>query len=125
MDKKGIKSETLSNIPLTSVNSGAICRLVNVSDTGCNAMQSAKHQHRGWGERKHGHHWFRPGFHRNHWHDDSGIMRRLLDLGLTKGCHFKIIQGSRFGPVLVEVRGTRIALGHGLARRLIVEVIED
>ena len=53
------------------------------------------------------------------------ITRRLLDLGLTKGCTFKVVQGSRFGPVLVEVRGTRIALGHGLARKLIVEEVAE
>lgn len=59
------------------------------------------------------------------WHRKSQreVTRRMLDLGLTKGCTFKVVQGSRFGPVLVEVRGTRIALGHGLASRLIVEEI--
>jgi Fe2+ transport system protein FeoA len=48
-----------------------------------------------------------------------------LDLGLTKGCSFKVVQGSRHGPVLVEVRGTRVALGHGLARKIIVEEVID
>jgi Fe2+ transport system protein FeoA len=52
-------------------------------------------------------------------------MKRLLDLGLTKGCTFKVVQGGSRGPILVEVRGTRIALGHQLARRIIVEVVED
>jgi ferrous iron transport protein A len=61
------------------------------------------------------------------WHHGGGrgIMKRLLDLGLTKGCTFKVVQGSTRGPILVEVRGTRIALGQGLARRVIVEVLED
>ena len=53
-----------------------------------------------------------------------GIMKRLLDLGLTKGCTFKVVQGSSSGPVLVEVRGTRIALGNELASRVIVRVLE-
>jgi Fe2+ transport system protein FeoA len=44
---------------------------------------------------------------------------------LTKGCTFKVIQGGSRGPVLVEVRGTRIALGQQLASRVIVEVVED
>ena len=51
-------------------------------------------------------------------------MKRLLDLGLTKGCTFKVVQGSPSGPVLVEVRGTRIALGHELASRVVVRVLE-
>ncbi len=50
-------------------------------------------------------------------------MGRLLDLGLTKGCIFEIVQTTREGPVLLEVRGTRIALGHGLASRLLVREV--
>jgi Fe2+ transport system protein FeoA len=51
------------------------------------------------------------------------MMKRLLDLGLTKGCTFNVIQSLGHGPVLVEVRGTRIALGHGLANKVMVEVL--
>ncbi|MHA2222720.1 MAG: FeoA domain-containing protein [Candidatus Thorarchaeota archaeon] len=35
------------------------------------------------------------------------------------------MQSRGSGPVLVEVRGTRIALGHGLASQVMVEVLED
>jgi ferrous iron transport protein A len=124
MDEKGTKTETMTSKALTSVNSGTICRLVSVSEAGWTWGSFHKHKHRGWGERKHGHHWFRPGFDKDHISNGSGILRRLLDLGLTKGCSFKVVQGSRMGPILVEVRGTRIALGHGIARRLVVEEIE-
>jgi Fe2+ transport system protein FeoA len=34
-----------------------------------------------------------------------------------------VVHGSQHGPVLVEVLGTRVALGHGLARKLIVEEV--
>jgi len=124
MDKKGTRIETLSNRTLTSVKSGTVCKLVGISDEGSKWHSSDEHRHRGWGEKRHGHHWFRPGFHKKHAQRGSGIHRRLLDLGLTKGCSFKVVQGSKAGPVLVEVRGTRIALGHGIARRLIVEELE-
>jgi Fe2+ transport system protein FeoA len=124
MDEIGTKIETLKHKSLISVKSGTICKLVGVSEEGWKRRGWGKHKHRGWGERKHGHHWFRPGFQKKHWPDESGILTRLLDLGLTKGCSFKVVQGSHVGPVLVEVRGTRIALGHGLARRLIVEEME-
>ena len=53
------------------------------------------------------------------------MMKRLLDLGLTRGCVFKTIQSGSEGPVLIEVRGTRIALGHGLADRILVEEVEE
>ena len=51
-----------------------------------------------------------------------GARRRLLDLGLTIGVCIKIIVIRSYGPVLIEVRGTRLALGHGLASK--VEVTE-
>jgi ferrous iron transport protein A len=121
MDNKGTRFETLSGIALTSVKSGTVCKLVGISDEGSRWGDFSKHKHRGWGERRHGHHWFRPGFHKKHARSGQGVLRRLLDLGLTKGCFFKVVQGSRAGPILIEVRGTRIALGHGIARRLIVE----
>ena len=125
MDNIGTRIETSTHKALTLVRSGTLCKLVGVSEEGWKRGGWGKHQHRGWGERKHGHHWFRPGFHKSHRHDHSGILKRLLDLGLTKGCSFKVVQGSRSGPVLVEVRGTRIALGHGIATRLIVEEIGE
>jgi ferrous iron transport protein A len=120
MDENGTQTKTSSNKTLTSVKSGSVCKLIGTSD-GRMRGRSGKHRHRGWGERQHGQHWFRPGFEKRHMNSESGMLRRLLDLGLTKGCFFKVVQGSRAGPVLVEVRGTRIALGHGIARRLIVE----
>jgi len=47
-----------------------------------------------------------------------------MDLGLTRGCIFTVIEPGRSGPALIEVRGTRIALGHGLASRLLVEEVD-
>lgn len=123
MDKNGTRTEPLTHISLTSVKSGTVCKLVGVTEEGWKRRGFGKHKHRGWGERRHGQHWFRPGFDSKHAPDRSGILRRLLDLGLTKGCTFTVVQGSRHGPILVEVRGTRVALGHGLARKLIVEEV--
>jgi ferrous iron transport protein A len=124
MDDNGTQTGSLSSKVLTSIKSGTVCKLISISDEGPRGCSFKEHRHRGWGERRHGHHWFRSGFHKKHSHNGSGILRRLLDLGLTKGCSFKVVQGSRAGPILIEVRGTRIALGHGIARRLIVEELE-
>lgn len=49
-----------------------------------------------------------------------GARRRLLAMGLTIGVCIKIIVVRSYGPVLVEVRGTRLAVGHGLARKITV-----
>jgi Fe2+ transport system protein FeoA len=123
MDENGTRIETLTHISLTAAKTGTVCKLVSVSEGDRKHKGFGKHRHRGWGERQHGHHWFRPGFDDKHTPVRGGILTRLLDLGLTKGCTFTVVHGSQHGPVLVEVRGTRVALGHGLARKLIVEEV--
>jgi len=49
--------------------------------------------------------------------------KRLLDLGLTKDTKVKMLNSAPFrGPVKVEVRGTTLALGRGLAKHVLVEL---
>jgi ferrous iron transport protein A len=47
--------------------------------------------------------------------------KRLLDMGLIPGEEIKIINNSGIGPVTVTLKGSRVALGHGLASKLIVK----
>ena len=49
-----------------------------------------------------------------------GLQRRLADMGLTPGVKIKVISGGRPGQVVIEVRGSRMALGHGIAQKIIV-----
>ncbi len=51
-----------------------------------------------------------------------GLQRRLADLGLTPGVEVKVISGGRPGPVVIEVRGSRLALGHGVASKIMVRL---
>lgn len=49
--------------------------------------------------------------------------QRLLDMGLTPGSRIQVINAAPFrGPMEISVRGTKIALGRGLAGRIFVEV---
>ena len=51
--------------------------------------------------------------------------QRLVDMGLTPGTRVVMVKAAPFrGPVEVEVRGTRLALGRGLAGQVFVE-LED
>jgi ferrous iron transport protein A len=51
-----------------------------------------------------------------------GIRRHLEALGLYPGDRVKMIQAGAFrGPVLVEARGARLAIGRGVARRVLVQ----
>jgi len=47
---------------------------------------------------------------------------RVAALGFTVGERVSILQNSGRGPVLVRVRGSRIALGRGEARKIQVNV---
>jgi len=48
-----------------------------------------------------------------------GIKQRLLAMGLTRGTLVKVLTGD--GPVVVEARETRLALGRGEAAKVIVK----
>ena len=50
-----------------------------------------------------------------------GLQRRLADMGLTPGVKVKVISGGRPGQMVVEVRGSRMALGHGITAKILVE----
>ncbi|MBN1264296.1 MAG: ferrous iron transport protein A [Anaerolineales bacterium] len=52
-----------------------------------------------------------------------GLTHRLAELGLTPGVELSVVQADRSGPVLVSVRGSRIALGRGMAHKLKIEPI--
>ena len=50
-----------------------------------------------------------------------GLQRRLADMGLTPGLKVRVIRGHRFGALVLDVRGSRLALGRGLARKIMVK----
>lgn len=49
-----------------------------------------------------------------------GLQRRLADLGLVPGTRVVVVSLGRPGPLVVEVNGSRLELGHGVARRIMV-----
>jgi len=50
----------------------------------------------------------------------SELTSRMTSLGLTPGASVEVLQNYGRGPLIVNVRGTHVALGRGEARRLIV-----
>jgi ferrous iron transport protein A len=51
------------------------------------------------------------------------LTKRLADLGITSGTEVKVIRKTLFsGPVQVEVAGSRLVLGNGLASKILVEL---
>ncbi|MGQ9509489.1 MAG: FeoA family protein [Thermodesulfobacteriota bacterium] len=54
-----------------------------------------------------------------------GIRQRLSNMGIHPGDLVTIVRfGALRGPILVEVHGSQVALGRGIASRIIVEEAE-
>jgi ferrous iron transport protein A len=49
------------------------------------------------------------------------VNNRLASLGFTPGVQVNMTQNYGHGPLIVTVRGTRVALGRGEAAKIIVE----
>ena len=48
--------------------------------------------------------------------------KRLADLGLTSGTKIKVLRRALFwGPIEIEVRGSKLVLGRGLASKILVK----
>lgn len=47
--------------------------------------------------------------------------RRLAEMGLTPGVELEVLQDSG-GPLLLAVRGARLAIGRGIAHKVLVRV---
>ena len=86
------------------------CPLTELKDDESGTITSIKVRH-GWekGHRRDGKAW--------------GLERRLADMGLTPGTRITVVKSAPFhGPLEVLVRGSRLALGRGMAARVFVEV---
>ncbi len=49
-----------------------------------------------------------------------GLQARLFSLGLIPGVTIKVLSNSRPGPIRISVKDTRLALGWGVAQKIIV-----
>jgi len=56
-----------------------------------------------------------------HLEGSRGAMQRLTDMGLLPGERLRVLHNTGFGPVTVLIKGAKVALGHGLASKIIVE----
>lgn len=52
-----------------------------------------------------------------------GFLTRLAAFGVIRGACVEVVQNHGHGPLLVQVRGTRLALGRGEAARILVEAV--
>jgi Fe2+ transport system protein FeoA len=63
---------------------------------------------------------------KQHWRRRFSVERfakRLSDMGLTPGTKVTVVKSAPFnGPLEVNVRGSRLAIGRGMASRILVDV---
>ena len=52
------------------------------------------------------------------------LIQRLTALGLTPGVELSVVQDAG-GPLLISVRDSRIALGRGIARKVMVSLVDS
>jgi len=50
----------------------------------------------------------------------QAFLGRMAALGFTLGTPLRLLQNARRGPVIVLIRGTRVALGRGEALKVLV-----
>ncbi len=58
---------------------------------------------------------------------DSGCScaSRLRSLGVTVGSELQLVKRNNWGPVLVAIGGTRLAIGRGMARQIHVTALQQ
>jgi len=52
----------------------------------------------------------------------ASLKRKLQDMGLTPGVEFTVISKTSHGPLIIELRGARVALGRGIAEKIDVSI---
>jgi ferrous iron transport protein A len=55
-------------------------------------------------------------------HGGRGMESRLYSMGLIPGVRMRILSNNGAGPLMVAVRDIRVALGQGIAFKMMVEV---
>jgi Fur family ferric uptake transcriptional regulator len=55
----------------------------------------------------------------------KGMERRLTGMGLNRGADVEVIKSSGPGPLIVASRETRIALGYGMAKNILVSMAHN
>ena len=52
------------------------------------------------------------------------VTQRLTDMGLTPGTEFEMVRKGRLCPVEISIRGSKLAIGCGVAAKILVKVKE-
>lgn len=51
----------------------------------------------------------------------TGCTRHLADMGIVPGAEIELVCRQQRGPILIDINGSRLAVGRGLAHRIMVK----
>jgi Fe2+ transport system protein FeoA len=54
----------------------------------------------------------------------SFFVRRLQEMGVIPGSVVEVLKNSLLGPVEISVKGSKLAIGRGIASKIVVEEID-
>jgi len=54
-------------------------------------------------------------------HGGQRLRKRLADLGLNVGMTVRVLQHNGHGPLILAVKDSRLAVGRGMAHKIMVE----
>jgi len=50
-----------------------------------------------------------------------GLRRKLADMGLTPGVIIRVMNSQMPGPIVIDLRGSRLVLGYGMTQKILVK----
>jgi Fe2+ transport system protein FeoA len=50
-----------------------------------------------------------------------GLLQHLADMGISEGSEIEVIAPGRPGPFLIEIKNTSLAIGQGIANKIMVD----
>lgn len=51
-----------------------------------------------------------------------GMRQRLTELGLVPNAGIRVVNNDMLGPIIISIGGGRLAIGRGMAQRILVSV---
>lgn len=99
-------------VRLSTVAAGTDCTILGVADEGQNRPLGSKPITD-----------FFCGIRDDERHRERQVVRRLCALGLTPGTVVRVIREQDGGPILIQVRDSKLALGRGLTHKILVEEV--
>ena len=53
-------------------------------------------------------------------HGGHGFVYRMKEMGFIPGVKIELLSSGHPGPVIVKIKGSKIAIGHGVAHKIMV-----